>query len=240
MLYSVLQFEPVRESQVMDTRHFGVVLDMQSTRQRILEVLKEKKQATVEQLAEILELTPVTIRHHLEVLRGEGLVDAPNVLRRTGPGRPQYTYGLTEAAGDHFPKNYHGLADLVFDEIRDRVTQAELDQILSGVAHRLAAQAPSHRRKRAPKEVLNAAVSFLNDRGYVARWERTPEEDYLLHTCNCPYERVAQEHGEVCKMDASFIAQLIGQSTQRLAHMASGDDSCSFRFQFQGDRSSNQ
>ena len=213
---------------------------MQSTRQRILEVLKEKKQATVEQLAEILELTPVTIRHHLEVLRGEGLVDAPNVLRRTGPGRPQYTYGLTEAAGDHFPKNYHGLADLVLDEIRDRFTQEDMEQILSGVAHRLAAQSPSQKRKRSPEEVLNAAVGFLNERGYVARWERTPEGDYLLHTCNCPYQRVAQQHSEVCKMDANFIMQLIGHSAQRLAHMASGDDNCSFRFRFQGDHSSNQ
>lgn len=211
---------------------------MQSTRQSILEILKEKNRATVEELGEILDLTPVTIRHHLEILRGEGLVGAPKVLRRAGPGRPQYTYGLTEAAGDFFPKNYHGLVDLVINEIRDRVTPAELEQVLSGVADRLAAQAPSHRRGRGPQDVLNAAVSFLNDRGYVARWEKTPAGDYLLHTCNCPYERVAQKHSELCKMDASFVAQLIGQPTQRMSHMVSGDDSCSFRFHFKGSRAS--
>ena len=73
---------------------------MQTTRQRILEILKEKRQATVEELSEELELTPVTVRHHLEILRGEGLISAPSVLRRPGPGRPQHTYALTEAAGD--------------------------------------------------------------------------------------------------------------------------------------------
>ena len=96
------------------------VFEMQSTRQRILKILKEERQATVEQLSDALELTPVTIRHHLEVLKGEGLVEAPQVLRRPGPGRPQYTYGLTEAAVDYFPKNYHGLADLMLE--RSHVT----------------------------------------------------------------------------------------------------------------------
>jgi predicted ArsR family transcriptional regulator len=206
---------------------------MQSTRQRILEILKERNQATVEELGEQLGLTSVTIRHHLDILRGEGLVGPPAVLRRRGPGRPQYAYELTEKAGDYFPKNYHNLADLMFDEIRQRVTQAELEQIMDSVADRMAAQAPSFKRTRKPREILNGAVQFLNDQGYVARWEKTPEGEYLLQTCNCPYERVAQVHSEICKMDAHLVAQLVGVSSQRMSHMASGDDSCVFRIQFE-------
>ncbi len=58
---------------------------MQATRQRILEILKERHTATVEELAKELELTPVTIRHHLDILRSEGLVQAPQVKRRDTP-----------------------------------------------------------------------------------------------------------------------------------------------------------
>ena len=61
---------------------------MQATRQRILEILKERNTATVEELAYDLGLTPVTIRHHLDILRSEGLVQAPQVKRRDTPGRP--------------------------------------------------------------------------------------------------------------------------------------------------------
>lgn len=204
--------------------------DMQSTRQRILEILKERKQATVDQLSEALDLTPVTIRHHLDVLRGEGLVDAPKVLRRRGRGRPQYVYGLTEAAGDFFPKNYHSLADLMFDEIRDRFSNTELDQILNAVADRMAAQAPSLGHAQSPQQILNTIVDYLNAQGYVARWNTTPGGDFVLHTCNCPYERVAHAHSEVCQMDANFVAQLVGVSPERTSHMASGDDSCSYVF----------
>lgn len=210
----------------------GETSEMQNTRQRILEILKEHNQATVEQLSHKLELTPVTIRHHLEILRGEGLVGAPTVVRRPGPGRPQHAYALTEAAGDFFPRNYHSLAGLMFDEIRQRVTQTELEQIMDGVADRLVARAPSPGHRPRPRDVLNAAVSFLNDQGYVARWEQTPQGEYLLHTCNCPYERVAQAHGEICRMDANFVTQLVGIQSERTSHMAAGDGTCSYRLQF--------
>ncbi len=206
---------------------------MQSTRQRILEILKEKNQATVELLSEALDLTPVTIRHHLDILRGEGLVDAPQVLRRPGPGRPQYAYVLTEAADDFFPKNYHSLADLLFEEIRGKLTPAELEQLMNSIAERLAQRAPSSKSKKRPQEILGAAVRFLNDQGYVARWEKTPEGHYVLHTCNCPYERVAQAHSEICTMDANFVGQVVGLPSQRTSHMANGDNSCSYVFKFE-------
>lgn len=206
---------------------------MQSTRQKILEILKERKQATVDQLSEALDLTSVTIRHHLDVLRREGLVEAPKVLRRSGPGRPQYAYELTEAASDYFPKNYHGLTDLVLDEIRQRSTPVEMEQIMSGVAQRLATQAPLPKNPQNPREIVRAAVSFMNDKGYAAWWEETPEGDFLLHTCNCPYERVAQIHGEVCRMDANLVGQLVGIEPHRMSQMAKGDENCTFLLHFE-------
>ena len=50
---------------------------MQSTRERILNILKERGQATVDDLSQELGLTAVTVRHHLDILRGEGLIASP-------------------------------------------------------------------------------------------------------------------------------------------------------------------
>ena len=95
---------------------------MQATRQSILNILKERGQTTVEQLSDELKLTPVTIRHHLDILRSEGLVEAPKVQRRQSPGRPQHIYTLTEHAANYFPKNYVAFADLTLQELRERVS----------------------------------------------------------------------------------------------------------------------
>jgi len=81
---------------------------------------QKRGQATIDELGEALDLTPVTIRHHLDILRGEGLVEVPEVRRRMTPGRPQYVYILTETASDFFPKHYSRFADLMIEEIRER------------------------------------------------------------------------------------------------------------------------
>src|SRR5450759_5148536 len=90
---------------------------MQATRQRILELLRDARILTVEELAAKLELTPVTVRHHLDILKSDGLVEVPEVRRRDAPGRPQYTFQLTPAALAFFPKNYQSFTNLMLTEI---------------------------------------------------------------------------------------------------------------------------
>ncbi|MEW5960399.1 MAG: helix-turn-helix domain-containing protein, partial [Chloroflexota bacterium] len=48
---------------------------MHETRQRIIEYLKEKQQATVEELAAAITLTPMAVRYHLNVLQANNLID---------------------------------------------------------------------------------------------------------------------------------------------------------------------
>ena len=115
---------------------------MQSTRQEILEILKEEKQATVEDLAERLELTPMTIRHHLNVLQAQNLVATTTVRRSQKVGRPRLVYTLTEAADDLFPQSYGELARHLVSEIKDTLGPEETEAVFRRIAERVAGGAP--------------------------------------------------------------------------------------------------
>jgi predicted ArsR family transcriptional regulator len=121
----------------------------------------------------------------------------------------------------------------MLNEIRERVSETELEQIVTGVAHRMAAQAPQPGRNKRPSQILEVAVRYLNEHGYVARWEKTAGGQFVMHTCNCPYERVSHAHSEVCEIDANLIGELVGVEPERLSHMAKGDNSCSYVLSFQ-------
>ena len=200
---------------------------MQKTRQIILNYLKEHGPATVDELAEVLNLTSVTVRHHLDILRTEGLVAEPVIRHRTSRGRPQYLYALTEKASQYFPKNYDDLASKILAEIKAVSTPQGVNVIFGGVASRFAAEAP----RPAPGEPivnrLDRAVAFLNTRGYVAHWEAT-SEGYVLHTCNCPYEALAPQNRELCGMDKALIGNLVGAAPQCLTRVADGSSSCAY------------
>jgi len=200
---------------------------MQSTRQAILNILKEQGQATVDQLSIRLKLTPVTIRHHLDILRSEGLVQAPKVRRRQTPGRPQHVYSLTEQASSYFPKNYVSFADLTLTETRERVGAQEMEAIIHGVAKRMAAEGPQPLDGESMPSRLNRVIEFLNGKGYVARWEQN-DQGYLVHTSNCPYQGITNHHNAPCVMDMEMIAQLLGSTPQRLSWITSGDPTCTY------------
>jgi DeoR family suf operon transcriptional repressor len=200
---------------------------VQSTREHILNILKENGQATVDDLSRGLGLTAVTVRHHLDILRREGLVAAPLVCRRKTPGRPQYVYTLAEKASTFFPKRYEHLASLILDEIRSYLSPAEVDQLMKRIGERIASKATLPAEGDF-KTRLTVAVEFLDDLGYMARWERRHDGDYLLHIINCPYERVANQDDEVCKMDLALLTSLLGTSPQRISWSAQGDTQCTY------------
>jgi predicted ArsR family transcriptional regulator len=170
----------------------------------------------------------VTVRHHLDILRGEGLVEVPEVRRRTTPGRPQYVYTLTEAADDFFPKNYGAFTNLMISEIRDHYEPAELDRILRGMANRMAADAPKPVNGETFEQRLTRVVNFLNQKGYIAKWEKTEGDGYYLRTSNCPYHDVSQDHSQVCVMDMTLISDLLGTVPERVSWLAAGEYTCSY------------
>ena len=200
---------------------------MQQTRKIILNYLKEHGQTTTDELAEVLALTSVTVRHHLDILRGEDLVASPTIRHSASRGRPQYTYTLTGKASQYFPKNYDALASKVLAEIKAASMPQPINVIFEGVANRFAAEAPPLIPGEPFTDRLDRAVAFLNGRGYVARWESAPE-GYLLHTCNCPYDSLTPEHPELCGMDRALVGSLLGTTPECLARLADGGADCTF------------
>ncbi len=191
---------------------------MQQTRRHILEILKEQKEATIDEIVvelsdRIGKITAVTVRHHLEILRGDALVAAPTVRRRSAPGRPQYVYTLTERAADMFPNNYQGLASGLLDQLKTALPADKVDEILAGVAKEMvnAAMVPD-----APIEIrLDHVVAFLNSNGYTAAWSRG-RDGHLLSVINCPYEQISCSNPDVCKMDKKLIEGLVGVPAERV------------------------
>lgn len=200
---------------------------MQSTRQEILEILKEEGQATVDDLAQRLELTPMTIRHHLNVLQAQNLVVTSKVRRLQKVGRPRLVYALTETADELFPQNYSDLARHLVSEVKATVGKEETQAIFRRVADRVAQEAPPPVQGQSFEERLIQVVDFLQEQGFLSRWQEV-EQGFVITNVNCPYRRVSREHNEVCFMDTELITKLLGVKPKRMDSMRQGESSCSF------------
>ena len=199
---------------------------MQATREHIMRLLKESGRSTVDDLSRALGLTPVTVRHHLDILRGEGLVAAPLVRRRKAPGRPQHVYTLTEDAGKHFPKSYDHLASMMLTELRQLLPPGEVEEMMDRIGRRIASQAdiPPDADFRTK---LVTIVGYLNERGYLASCEEEGDA-YLLHVANCPFEQVSILHSEVCVVDMTMLTCLLGRAPERVTWASQTDRQCTY------------
>src|SRR5690606_37006112 len=111
---------------------------MQETRRLILEILRERGHATVDDIAGELQkrrgqITTVTVRHHLTRRQVADLITPPELRRRTTPDRPQHMYSLTEKAHPVFPSTYPRLAASLMNELSRRLPPVGVNVILEGV-----------------------------------------------------------------------------------------------------------
>jgi len=201
---------------------------MQKTRQAILDILHERGQATVEQLSQALDLTPVTIRHHIDILRNEDLIEAPKLQHRASVGRPQHIYKLTAKGNHHYLDNYSDFANVTLLEMREQAGPEAIEALMHGVAKRMVIDLPAPQPGESMPDRLDRAVAFLNQKGYAACWESTAR-GYVLHTANCPYSGLTERQcSDPCVMDLALMTELLGVAPQRIDWIASGGEACSY------------
>ncbi|TAK30611.1 MAG: winged helix-turn-helix transcriptional regulator [Chloroflexota bacterium] len=199
---------------------------MQRTRRQILEYLKRRGKASLEELATAVELVPVTVRSHLSVLERDGLIRTEE--ERGKVGRPHFVYSLTPEGLETFPRAYHVLAARLLAAVQDVYGVEGVDRLLQQMWDVWV----DERQRRVAGKDLDARVAevtqICSEQGCLAEWEAIPE-GYLLHQYNCLTLRVSSEHLRLCDYEHDGLRRLLDARVERLKCMAAGDQSCSYR-----------
>lgn len=175
-----------------------------STRGQVVLLLR-RGPATVEDLAAALELTDNAVRSHLSALERDRLVVQRGVRR--GVGKPAFTYALTPAAEELFPKAYGVVLRTLLDVLAEQLSDDSLRDALRTVGARLAAE------QRPPTGDLQAraaaATALLGDMGGMATLEEEPDQ-LVIAGCSCPLAVSVASHPETCLVAEALLAEYIG------------------------------
>lgn len=196
---------------------------MKSTREKILSTLLTKRQATIKELSEAVEINGISVRHHLINLQAEGLITAEE--QRHGVGRPSFVYRLTEAGMEKFPTNYLKLTDHLLTEMENLLSKEQLDATLERIG-KLEAQETTHIDKNWPIEtqIEQLANQLAGDR-FLLSWKREGDK-IMMQSHNCPYLHIGNSHPEICKVDQSLFSEALGRDVQLTSCLLRGDPAC--------------
>ncbi|HLG11490.1 MAG TPA: ArsR family transcriptional regulator [Dehalococcoidia bacterium] len=193
---------------------------MEGTRVRIVELLRQRGKATVEDLTRVLDLAPATVRRHLDVLQRDGQVALESVRRATG--RPHYVFRLTQAGRNLLPGHYIGLTARTIRELlslRPADTQGKDGR---GVALLTFERMTSsllqacERRVTASKlpERLREAIDALAEGGIVVE-AAAKRGGYLLKVRDCPCRWADSTREGACKQAEALLGRLIKTTVRR-------------------------
>ncbi|MCH8919701.1 MAG: winged helix-turn-helix transcriptional regulator [Chloroflexi bacterium] len=202
-------------------------LQMQSTRQQILEYLQRQGRATVKELGKLLGLTSTGIRQHLTVLERDGLVDAHEERGRVG--RPTLVYSLTEKADALFPKTYDALASVLLEEVRSSQGNQRLHELLHKVAERMAVPYRERVQGKPLSGRVRETARIMEEQGCLIDVREAEGDEYYIDEYTCPFPKVAQQDRAVCALHVDFVRILTGADTRLTRSLLRGERTCTYR-----------
>ncbi len=227
MLYSThrtLVYIECITANLMETR---IYLDEQSksTRDRVLQTLLNRQRCTINEIAEAVDINPISVRHHITRLEAEGLVDSEE--ERHGVGRPRRVYFLTEDGFERFPSRYLRLTLRLLDQLKGSLSSQVVSQLFAQMAEDVAAEHQAQLTDLSLEERLNLVVDLLRAEGFNVKWEKGNQE-YIIREIGCPYYHVGQNHPEVCSVDQTLISKLLSVPAEKVQCLLHGDAHCTY------------
>jgi predicted ArsR family transcriptional regulator len=177
---------------------------LESTRGQIVTILRGNT-STVDELAQQLGLTDNAVRSHLTTLERDGLVRQTGLRR--GARKPHFTYALTEEADRLFPKAYDALLNQLIGVLKNRLSPAEMEDILREVGRAVAGDVPEDKKESLEKRAQRA-LSVLEAIGGSAALEQH-EDRVVIQGNGCPLAAAVSVHPEVCQLAETLVAEIV-------------------------------
>ena len=216
-----------------------------STRRHLLDEIKLAGVATVDELVLQLGLSKTAVRAHLLPMEAEGLLE--RVTSDSGrPGRPPLAFRITAKANGLYPTlesellsellgflNADGKSDLI-ELFFERLWQKRYDEFAAELASQSAAE---------PVDKLAALQRVLERNHFMPKIEiiRLPrsrnrgEERTCVRVseCHCPLAAAVNATTLPCRMEARFLASVIGVKPSSVRTAPDHLGHCVFTFQLE-------
>ncbi|HEY9822908.1 MAG TPA: iron-sulfur cluster biosynthesis transcriptional regulator SufR [Candidatus Sericytochromatia bacterium] len=209
-----------------------------STKQDILQYLLKQAQATAQELADALEVTPQAIRRHLKDLEAEELIEYKST--QVGMGRPQHVYHLSRKGRDRFPNRYEEFAVSLLDALTETLGQEQASSILRKQWQRKAKEYRDKVGSGSVQERVAKLVELRQSEGYMAEWYALEQGklangvsgQFILAEHNCAISNVAESFPSVCGHELEMFAAVLPDCTVERTHWINdGEHQCGYLIQ---------
>jgi DeoR family suf operon transcriptional repressor len=206
--------------------------DLSPAQRQVVVALKRRGEASAEDLAEALGITPSGVRQHLAALRVAGVVAARQ--ERGRPGRPTDLYHSTDLAEAVLPKASIDLSVELLGHIEEEDPQL-VSRIFERRRDRRVEQARTQLAGKSLDEKVVILATMLDGEGYLADFKKLSGGAYRMSLHSCAIWAVASRYGQACATELEFLREVLPEvQIERVAHKAAGAYACEYEIRDPG------
>lgn len=208
-----------------------------STKQDLLHQLLRQGQATAQELAESLKISPQATRRHLKDLEAEDLILHQAV--QVGMGRPQHVYQLSRKGRDRLPDRHNEFAVDLLDTVAEAIGPEQMGLILQKQWQRKATEYRKHLGNGSLQERVANLVELRKAEGYMAEWYPLAEAEsdsesgrFIVTEYNCAISHIAESFPSVCSHELEMFATALDDCIVERTHwIIDGENRCGYLIQ---------
>lgn len=206
-----------------------------STKEDILQHLMKRGQATAQELADSLDISPQAIRRHLKDLEAEELIEYQSV--QVGMGRPQHVYRLSHKGRDRFPNSHGRFAVALLDTMAETLGHEQVDLILHKQWERKALEYRDRVGTGSLQERVLKLAELRKAEGYMTDWYPIETDGAKNGNCfqfmfiehHCAISDVAESFPSVCSHELDMFVGIFPDCTVERTHwLINGEHRCGY------------
>jgi predicted ArsR family transcriptional regulator len=199
-----------------------------NTRSRVLKSLLLNQKRTINELADSVGINPISVRHHVNKLEAEGLIQSDE--ERHGVGRPRLIYSLTKSGMEQFPQRYLQLTLRLLEQLKSSLPEELLGELFKDVAEGITEDLTKNidLNDLSLHERLELLQQVLISEGFMVNLEED-EGNYYVVEASCPYHHVGENYPEICVVDQELIAHFATSDPTRIECILDGDKQCTYK-----------
>jgi len=200
--------------------------ELSPAQRQVLIALKRRGEASAEELAEDMGISPSGVRQHLAALRAAGVIASRQ--ERGRPGRPTDLFHSTDLAEAVLPKAAVDLSVEFLQHMEEEDPEL-ISRIFVRRRQRRVEQAQTQLAGKNLDEKVAFLAGFLDEEGYLADFEKLPSGAYKMTLHSCAIWGVASQYGQACTTELEFLREVLPETEiNRVAHKATGAYACGY------------
>ncbi|TCI05167.1 transcriptional regulator [Corallincola luteus] len=201
---------------------------MQASADKLLYLLKTRGALTAQQCGEILEMTSMGARKHLQQLAAQALVSYEDIASKKG--RPNRFWQLSEKGHARFPDRHADLTLQLIDSVKAVFGDDGLDQLIAKRETELTAAYLAALSDLPLAQRVQKLAALREKEGYMASVQQI-ENGWLLIEDHCPICAAAQQCQGFCRAELRLFQTCIGEhgTVERTEYLLEGARRCAYQ-----------